>query len=48
MRVLRTTAAVAALAAVFAASAFAFGFTDEAQLPPDMHLGEPYSFREYA
>jgi hypothetical protein len=45
MRVLRTTAAVAALAAVFAASALAFGFTDEAQLPPDMHLSEPYSFQ---
>jgi hypothetical protein len=45
MRVFRTTAAVAALAAVFAASAAAFGFTDEAQLPPDMHLGSPYSFQ---
>jgi hypothetical protein len=45
MRVLRTTAVVAALAGVFAASAFAFGFTDEAQLPPDMHLGAPYSFQ---
>lgn len=45
MRVLRTTAAVAALAAVFAASAAAFGFTDEAQLPPDLHLGSPYSFQ---
>ena len=45
MRVLRTTAVVAALAAVFTASAFAFGFTDEAQLPPDMHLGAPYSFQ---
>jgi hypothetical protein len=45
MRVLRTTAVIAALAAVFAASALAFGFTDEAQLPPDMHLGSLYSFQ---
>jgi hypothetical protein len=45
MRFLRTTAVVAALAAVFAASAAAFGFTDEAQLPPDMQLGSPYSFQ---
>ncbi len=45
MRFFRTTAAVAALAVVFAASAAAFGFTDEAQLPPDMHLGSPYSFQ---
>lgn len=33
------------LAAVFVASAAAFGFTDEAQLPPDMQLGSPYSFQ---
>jgi hypothetical protein len=45
MRVFRTTAAVAVLAAVFAASAAAFGFTDEALLPPDMHLGSPYTFQ---
>jgi hypothetical protein len=45
MRVFRTTAAVAVLAAVFAASAAAFGFTDEALLPPDMQLGSPYSFQ---
>lgn len=45
MRVFRTTAVVVALAAVFAASASAFGFTDEAQLPPDMQLGSPYSFQ---
>jgi large repetitive protein len=45
MRIVRTTGVVALLAAVFAASAWAFGFTDEAQLPPDMHLGEPYSFQ---
>jgi hypothetical protein len=45
MRVLRTSAVLALLAAVFAASAYAFGFTDEAQLPPDMHLGSPYSFQ---
>ena len=30
---------------MFAASAAAFGFTDEAQLPPDMQLGSPYSFQ---
>jgi hypothetical protein len=30
------------LAAVFAASAAAFGFTDEALLPPDMQVGAPY------
>jgi hypothetical protein len=45
MRVFRTTAVVAALAAVFAASAAAFGFTDEAQLPPDLQLGSRYSFQ---
>ena len=45
MRVFRTTAVVAVLAAVFAAPAAAFGFTDEAQLPPDMQLGSPYSFQ---
>jgi hypothetical protein len=45
MRVFRTSAVVALLAAVFAASAYAFGFTDEAQLPPDMHIGSPYSFQ---
>jgi hypothetical protein len=33
------------LAAVFAASAAAFGFTDEALLPPDMQLAAPYSFQ---
>lgn len=41
----RTTTVVALLAAVFAASAAAFGFTDEAQLPPDLQLGSPYSFQ---
>jgi uncharacterized membrane protein len=33
---------LALLAAVFAASAAAFGFTDEALLPPDMQVGAPY------
>lgn len=45
MRVFRTTAVIAVLAVVFAASAAAFGFTDEAQLPPDMQLASPYSFQ---
>jgi hypothetical protein len=45
MRVFRVSFVLAFLAAVFAASAAAFGFTDEAQLPPDMHLGVPYSFQ---
>jgi hypothetical protein len=45
MRIVRTTGVVALLAAVFAASAWAFGFTDESQLPPDMQLGQPYSFQ---
>jgi hypothetical protein len=45
MRFLRTICAVAVLAGVFAASALAFGFTDEALLPPDLHLGSPYSFQ---
>jgi hypothetical protein len=45
MRFFRVSSVLALLAAVFAASAAAFGFTDEAQLPPDMQLGAPYSFQ---
>ena len=39
MRFFRVSSVLALLAAVFPASAAAFGFTDEAQLPPDMQLG---------
>jgi hypothetical protein len=45
MRVFRTTAVVVALAAIFVASAAAFGFTDEALHPPDLQLGSSYSFQ---
>jgi large repetitive protein len=45
MRVFRTACAIAAVAGVFAASAFAFGFTDEALMPPDLQVGVPYSFQ---
>ncbi len=45
MRFFRLFCLVAVLAGVFAASAAAFGFTDEALLPPDLQLGSPYSFQ---
>lgn len=45
MRFFRVSSVLALLAAVFAGSAAAFGFTDEALLPPDMQLGAPYSFQ---
>ena len=45
MRFFRVSSVLALLAAVFAGSAAAFGFTDEALLPPDMQLGAPYGFQ---
>src|SRR5438132_5413532 len=45
MRFFRTICVVAVLAGAFAAGALAFGFTDEALMPPDLHLGAPYSFQ---
>jgi large repetitive protein len=45
MRFLRSWCVVVVFAGVFVASAAAFGFTDEAQLPPDMELASPYSFQ---
>jgi hypothetical protein len=44
-RFFRAVFLVVVLAGVFAAAAAAFGFTDQAQLPPDMQLGSPYSFQ---
>lgn len=45
MRFFRMICAVGVLAGVFAAGASGFGFTDEAQLPPDLQLGSPYTFQ---